>query len=338
MAKTKKTDIHTIIKQYGLNVNFYERYGKSFKVITNEGVFALKRISPQKGTDFVKNVQMLYHRGYNRIVPIYPTMDGRYGVLHENDLYYLMPWLPNEEKEDRNEKHQKMFRELARLHTLSVKDIQLSKEQRKEHYDQTVWQWERETEFFEEFLERSEQKWYMSPFELMFCTFYQDIFRAAKYSKEQLEKWYEVSKDQEKGRTVVVHGKISTEHFLYDERGYGYFSNFEQSNILSPIHDLLPFLARTLNTFPKRMDECVDWLNTYLSHFPFREDEKYLFLGYLAYPGPIHQIVEEYYLNKTKKNEWEFVKQLQRKYWLLKNTEYVVMRMNEIDKQKTDPS
>ena len=54
--------------------------------------------------------------------------------------------------------------------------------------------------FFEEFLERSEQKWYMSPFELMFCTFYQDIFRAAKYSKEQLEKWYEVSKDQEKGR------------------------------------------------------------------------------------------------------------------------------------------
>ena len=91
---------------------------------------------------------MLYHRGYNRIVPIYPTMDGRYGVLHENDLYYLMPWLPNEEKEDRNEKHQKMFRELARLHTLSVKDIQLSKEQRKEHYDQTVWQWERETEFF----------------------------------------------------------------------------------------------------------------------------------------------------------------------------------------------
>ncbi|MGE8206073.1 spore coat protein YsxE [Heyndrickxia sp. NPDC080065] len=336
MDRTTSTEINNIMKQYGMKANFFEKYGKSFKVSTSEGNFALKRISPYTGTGFVKNVQLLYHRGYNRIVPIYPTLDGRYAVLDEQYLYYLMPWLPNEEKEDRSEKHQKMFRELARLHTLSVKEVQITKEQRKEHFDQTNEQWVRETEFFEEFLERSEQKWYMSPFELMFCTFFQDIIQALNFSKKQLEQWYEDSKDVEKGRTVVVHGKVSTEHFLYDERGYGYFTNFENSKVTSPINDLLPFLARTLNTYPKRLDDSVDWLYTYLGHFPFREDEKRLFLGYLAHPGPIYRIVEEYFFKKTKKSEMKYVKQLQRNYWLLKNTEYVVMRINQIAAQKTN--
>lgn len=336
MDKTTHAAIKKVMKYYGLKVHYVEEYGKSFKISTEEGNFALKRISPQIGTDFVRNVQLLYHHGYNRIVPIYPTTDGRYAVLNDQYLYYLMPWLPNEEKEDRNEKHQKMFRELARLHTLSVKDIPITSEQRKEHYEQTHSQWERESEFFEEFLERSEQKWYMSPFELLYCTFYQDIIQAINFSKKQIKQWYEVSKDFEKGRSVVVHGKISTEHFLYDQRGYGFFTNFEKSNVSSPIHDLLPFLARTLNTYPKRCDDCVDWLYTYLGHFPFREDEKYLFLSYLAHPGHIHQVVEEYLLKKTRKTEMKYVKQLQRQYWLLKNTEYVVMRINEIEQQKKE--
>ncbi|KYD10864.1 spore coat protein YsxE [Heyndrickxia sporothermodurans] len=333
MDKSTQSEIKMILKQYGLKVNFIEKYGKTYKIVTRDGNFALKRISPQLGTDFVRNVQMLYHRGYNRIVPIYPTLDGRYAVLNEHYLYYLMPWLPNEEKEDRNEKHQKMFRELARLHTLSVKDIPIASEERKEHFELTSTQLERESEFFEEFLERSEKKVYMSPFELLYCTFYQDIIQALDFSKQEIKQWYEVSKELEKGRTVVVHGKISTEHFLYDERGYGYFTNFEDSKVSSPIHDLLPFLARTLTTYPKRWDDCVEWVYTYLSHFPFREDEKHLFLSYLAHPGHMHRIVKEYFLKKTKKPEIRFVKQLQKQYWLLKNTEYVVMRIREMENQ-----
>lgn len=335
MDNSTLSEIRKVVMQYGIKANYIEEYGKSYRVFTNDGNFALKKISPLVGTDFVRNVQLLYHRGYNRIVPIYPTTDGRYAVLSDHYLYYLMPWLPNEEKEDRNEKHQKMFRELARLHTLSVKDISISSEQRKEHYEQTLAQWERESEFFEEFLERSEQKIYMSPFELMFCTIYQDISQALDFSKKQMEKWYEGSKELEKGRTVVVHGKISTEHFIYDERGYGYFTNFENSKVSSPIHDILPFLARTLNTYPKRGDDCIEWLYTYLGHFPFREDEKSLFLSYLAHPGQLHQVVEEYFFKKTKQTEIKYVKRLQKQYWLLKNTEYVVMRINEIEQQKS---
>jgi spore coat protein YsxE len=133
---------------------------------------------------------------------------------------------------------------------------------------------------------------------------------------------------------VIIHGKLSSEHFLYDERGYGYFINFENARYGSPIHDLLPFLSRALNTNPKRNDEAVDWIYHYHKYFPFKQDEKLLFYSYLAYPIPIIQVAENYYRKQQTKNELKFVRQLQRKYWHLKNNEYVVMKMVEMDAQQ----
>ncbi|MBS4173722.1 spore coat protein YsxE [Bacillus sp. FJAT-49736] len=340
MKDSSNEERTAILDQYGIRAKYVEQYGRTWKIYSDNGIYALKKILPQSGIDFVRNVQLLYQRGYNRIVPIYPTLDGRYAILQQNYLYYLMPWLSNEEKEERNEKHQKMFRELARLHTLSMKNIEIEAEERKAHFENTLDEWEREEEFLTEFLETSEKKWYMSPFELLFCMFNNDIRRAHDFAKQKLTEWYENSKEVTTGRTVITHGKISTEHFLYDDRGYGYFSNFENSKIASPLQDLLPFLSRTLKTYPKRMDECIDWLYTYFGHFPFREEEKLLFLSYLAHPGPIFRTVQAYRLQRTKKTEIKFVKELQYNYWLLKNTEYIVIRMNEMEnraKQEAEP-
>ena len=99
------------------------------------------------GTDFIRHVQFLYHKGYNRIVPIYPTLDGRYAVLYENTLYYLMPWLANEEKEDHHEKNKQLFRELARLHTLSTREVPIRNEERKAHFETTMHVLEKDEEF-----------------------------------------------------------------------------------------------------------------------------------------------------------------------------------------------
>ncbi|MBE6183843.1 spore coat protein YsxE [Heyndrickxia ginsengihumi] len=329
-------EIENVIQVYGIHANYVDQYGKTYKIYSDHGIFALKKILPANGMDFIRHVQFLYQRGYNRIIPIYPAPDGRYGVLYKGYLFYLMPWLPNEEKEDRSEKHQKMFRELARLHSLSVKEIAVSTERRQEHYDETIDEWDRQRDFLEEFIERCEQQWYMSPFELLFCTFYKEITQALAFSKRQLEEWLEESKEVEKVRTVVAHGKISIEHFLYDERGRGYFANFEKAKIAAPFHDILPFLARTLHTYPKRFDDCVDWIKTYMSYFPLRAEEKHLFFSYLAHPGPIIKVVEDYMGNQEKRNEIKYVKRLQEKYWLLKNTEYVVMNFVEQNNQQTN--
>ncbi|MEK5103714.1 spore coat protein YsxE [Cytobacillus sp. FSL M8-0252] len=323
-----------ILKHYALEPNFIESFGSVQKVYSSKGVFSLKKIKANHGADFIRYIQQLYQMGYNRIVPIYPTVDGRYAVLHNQKLYYLMPWLPNEIKEDQFERHQQMFRELARLHVLSTKEVEVSKEEREEHYENTLLEWEKQSEFLDGFIETCESREYLSPYELMFTQYYNDIAQALTFSTKKLKDWYEKTKEEEKVRTAVIHGKISTEHFLYDERGYGYFLNFEEAKRSSPLHDLLPFLSRSLKTFPKRADDAVDWIYTYFKHYPFREDEMLLFQSYFAHPGPVIRAAEKYHNGKSKKNERKHVEHIQRQFWLLKNTEYVAMRIDEIERQK----
>ncbi|WP_160722015.1 spore coat protein YsxE [Bacillus sp. USDA818B3_A] len=327
-------EVAPILKNYLVEPYFVEDYGIVQKVYSNKGTFALKKIPPTIGTDFIRHVHLLYQKGFNRIVPIYPTMDGRYAVLHENNLYYLMPWMPNQQKENRDQKNQELFRELARLHTLSAKEVTVSKEERSEHYETTIQQLEKQQEFLDGFIDECEKKTYMSPFQLLYCLYYNEISQALRFSKAKFEEWYENTKDAEKARMVITHGKLSSEHFLYDDRGYGFFINFENARYGSPIHDLLPYLSRALNTRPQRNDTAIDWVYHYFKYFPYKEDEKLLFNSYLALPVPIMQVAESYYKKQGKKNEMKFVRKLQEQYWHLKNSEYVVMRMTEIENQR----
>lgn len=319
-----------ILRNYQLEARFVESMGKIHKVSTNNGVFALKKLNPHQGIDFIKYVQNLYQKGYNRIVPIYPTMDGRYAVLYDNELYYLMPWLSNEEKREKPS----LFRELARLHTISAREVKVNKEERKQHYEKTVEEIEREEEFLEGFLETCEEKEYMSPFELMYCTYYHEIFQALQFSKRKLTEWYEATKESDKARMVITHGKLSDEHFLFDEKGYGYFINFEKANPGAPFHDILPFAVKHLRGYLKEHEDLVEWLYTYFKYFPFKEEEMQLFLSYLAHPGPIIKTTERLYHDGQNRNERKAVKKLQKEYFLLKNIEYVVMRIEEIERQK----
>ena len=323
-----------ILKNYHVEPYFVEDYGVVQKIYSNKGTFALKKVPPTIGTDFIRHVHLLYQKGFNRIVPIYPTMDGRYAVLHENNLYYLMPWMPNDQKEDREHKNLQLFRELARLHTLSAKEITVSHEERTEHYEKTIQQLEKHQEFLDGFIDECEKKTYMSPFELLYCLYYNEISQALRFSKSKFEEWYESTKENDKSRMVITHGKLSSEHFLFDDRGYGFFINFENARYGSPIHDLLPYLSRALNTSPKRNDTALDWVYHYFKYFPFKEDEKLLFNSYLALPIPIMQVAESYYRKQGRKNEMKFVRQLQHRYWHLKNSEYIVMRMTEIENQQ----
>jgi spore coat protein YsxE len=327
--------LEPILKQYGITADYIESHGKTYKVYSNKGTFALKKIPVHHGVDFIKHVQYLYQKGFHRIVPIYPTLDGRYGIAHDQHLFYLMPWLLNDEKEDRKERPQLMFRELARMHALSQKEVAVNKEERTEHYEKTKQQWQKDEEFLEGVIETCEKKLYMSPFELQFCLYYNDIRQAQRFALGKFEEWYEATKEKEKVRTVINHGKVSTEHFLFDEKGYGFFANFENAKYGSALHDVLPVLFRGLQGQPKKYEEALTWLyEGYFKYFPFKDDEMLLFYSYFAYPNHMIRVTKEYVHESRKKNELKYSKKLQRRFWQLKNTEYVVSRLTEIEKQK----
>lgn len=328
--------IESLVELYGLTLRFAEKQGKVFKVYTDKGEFALKRMVAKHGLDFLSYIQQLYQQGYNRIVPIYPTLDGRYAILQGNSLYYLMPWLDNKEREGHVQKHLDLFRELARLHSITVREVPVRAEEREEHFERMGTRWELEQDVLEKFIQQSERQMYMSPFQVLFCTIYSEIAGGQRYAINKLKEWHESTSEDTTARSVVIHGKLSNEHFLYDHNGIGYFTNFERTGVASPIHDLLPFLDRAFQTRPKAFDHGMEWLDAYFRYFPFTADEMLLFLSYLAYPSSVFATIEQYFASEKEKNEMKLVQQLQRQYWRMKNTEYVVMKLEEREQRKKE--
>lgn len=94
-------------------------------------------------------------------------------------------------------------------------------------------------------------------------TYYTEVSRAIEFSRKKLDEWYEIMTDQKSSRVVLTHGKVSARHFLYDDDGNGYLSNFEKSSYSSPIDDFLLFLNRTAKTYPIQSDDVVNWFYSY---------------------------------------------------------------------------
>ena len=59
----------------------------------------------------------------------------------------------------------------------------------------------------------------------------------------------------------------------------------------------------------------------------------HLFLSYLAHPGPILETAQYFFKEGKNRNERKAVQQLLRDYWLLKNTEFIVARIDETERQ-----
>lgn len=231
--------------------------------------------------------------------------------------------------------HQKnMLKELARLHATSSQKIPLKKEEITKIYDTVLKDWNRKILYLENYIEQCEKKWYMSPFELLYCTIFHELINATQFAKEKFTAWHEVAKEKEDGRIVVNHGNIADQHFVYDENGNGLFTNFEKAKWGFPLLDLVGYFHRALKTYSIPNSEYKDLYFTYQNYFPYRTEEKSLFLSYLVFPEQVYRIVKKYGEDKQK-TELQYVRKLQRLYWQLKNIESFVMSVIE-DKAEND--
>lgn len=333
MAKNEVENYGPILKKYNLQPTHIEDHGKIKKIITSNGVFALKTIAKKVNLQFPGFLQQLFQQGFTRAVPIYPTIDGTYLVYYDQNYHYLMPWVQNHGPTDRVARNHAIFKEIARVHLSTSRKQTIEEDEITSHFERIINQWEEQNQYLESFVEQAEKKWYMSPFELQFCTYFYEVSLASRFARNQLDRWYDKVQETKTFRTALTHGNLSDSHFLFDDKGKGYLSNFEKSAYASPINDLVSLYYRLLKTYPTLCENCVDWYETYRNHNPLRDEEIYLFLSYLSYPEPIYRCVRNYEKNRNK-SEREHVQNLQRAYWLTKNIEYVSVKILEAEEKR----
>ncbi|WP_243291162.1 spore coat protein YsxE [Bacillus sp. FJAT-47783] len=328
-------ELSEVCKEYNLRTNYIERVtDKVLKIHTDKGTYAIKKIPAEKGKTFIQNYTILMQSSYQSYIPIYPTRQNEWFVNKGESIYYVMPWVPQNMRDDQKHTELELYEALAHLHLRTKKEWKFEEKDYEHHYAMVLSKWEQEENLFEQFVERCEKRWYMSPFELQAVLFFTETMQASQMAKQKLNEWYESLKKKPVARIVLNHGHISSSHLLKDERDNCYLTNFERAYYGAPIHDLIFSFQRKLTSFPIQCDECIGWLEKYEQTFALTDGEKKLFLSYLAYPSPIFRIVEQYNRKDGKRVESSFCRKMMKRYWLMKNCEYVVMKWLELENQK----
>ncbi|MGG3573795.1 spore coat protein YsxE [Bacillus gobiensis] len=326
-------EIRSILNEYGLQLEYAESVSdKVYKVYTNHGAFALKQLSANRNSRFTDQMIQLEKLGYRSFVPVYRTHSGQF-LAGQDSFYYLMPWLHNDKKEERDQKHVHLFKETALMHKRTMKEIKINRTDVEKHYEDTKKKWEEQKLVYEKFVDRAEREWYLSPFELQAVTYFSETIQATDFASERLEKWYEAIKEKETTRLALTHGQISVHHFLYNDVGNGYFTNFEKAEFAPPINDLLLFYTRTFKTYPKTCSECADWYYTYHRNSPLLDEEVNLLLSYMAYPHYLFKVINRYQSEQNQNEKMECT-ELIKSYWQMKNTEPFVTQIHENEENR----
>ena len=333
MAKTLEPGLEKILRDFRIRPRQVKRSGNIYKIDTGDYQFALKEVKTHLKVDLFRLFQWLNSRGFVQHLPLVPDRYGNYVKWFEGKYYYLMPWI-KEMAISQEEKKKQMFSELARLHLLTVQTIPVTEEVVHIHYDALQTRWQQEETFLLQFLERCERKWYMSPFEWRYVFNFHEIMSDYRVALDCLRRWRDVILDSKRSRTCLIHGQLHLNHYLIDERNVGYFINFEKSRIASPVMDLLLYLTRSLHTYPEPEGDEFFLLKCYQEIFSLTETEILLLQSYLAHPGAIIAIVNDYEKKQVTNHEWKYTKKIERFYWAFKNRERLIRKMAEEREEK----
>lgn len=327
-------DIQSVMHEYGLAAQYVEPVSqKVWKVYTNHGVFALKKLGASRNARFTEQMIILEEKGYRNFVPVYRNRSGEFLTGAGADVCYLMPWLSLQKEEERDQKHEYLFQEIALIHQKTEKETEIRQEDTLGHYERTKRKWEAQKQRYEEFLTVAEKEWYMSPFQLQAAMYYKETLSAVDFALERLEEWREAIKDKESSRLVLNHGQLSVRHFLYNDMGTGYFTNFEKAGYGPPANDLIVFFTRMFKTNSVMCPECVNWFYMYHKVYPLRDEEIILFLSYMAYPAAVFDVLKRYQTGK-RFGEKEECTRLLKAYWQMKNAEPLVMGIHQTEENR----
>lgn len=328
---TQKTlDPYTeLLKRYKIKPDYMEDFGKVKKVYSNKGTFALKQVqfTDEQRHHFIYTVQSLHEKGYRHVVPIFPTTDGSYICRHFQYDYYVMPWLESN-RFNMREPQEDLMREAARLHTVSMTKGRVNQQYFYHFYENSKLNIEMRKLDYERFIDICEKKIYMSPFELLYCTYFTQFMIIEDLALRQLDNWYDVVKEKKQDRAVLCHGNLSPNHLLYDENGQSYLINFDRSFIASPIYDLLSFFKKMFYQYPQTSSEASHWYAQYNRQNHLTEDERLLLCYYLCQTDHIYKQVKQYQ-HDSLKPEIKFVGKLQRSIWQTQAAYSFVNQLNE---------
>lgn len=125
-----------------------------------------------------------------------------------------------------------------------------------------------------------ENKIYYAPDEYLLIRNSSKIKEAILFCQKELERWYELVKDERKQRVCLIHNNLSLDHFIKGDNDY--LISFDKSTTDTPIKDLLILYKNVY--FDTNFTELF---KNYNASFPLLDNERILFFILISIPSEL---------------------------------------------------
>ena len=265
-------NIKKIIDKYNLIVRGISNYKNITIINTNKGKYVIKK------EDSDNNIyNYLESRDFNYIL--------RNNII---DNYSISEYI-DEIDIPREEKAIELINIMSLLHnktifyrevdTLKVKDMYEDINNRINYLDN----------YYRKIHDQIEEEVFPSPGEYLLLINFSLLYKALSFSKENLNKWYEIKKKKEKERVVLLHNNLSTNHLLIGNQTR--LISWHDSKRDVPIYDFINFYKNEFMYL-----EMNTLFDMYQEKFFFTDDEYYLFLTLISLPEQL-EFNKSNYLN-----------------------------------------
>lgn len=170
----------------------------------------------------------------------------------------------------------------------------------KEIYENTINKIDYIYNYYTDIISLIETSIYMSPVEYLIARNISKIYESLNYSKENINKWYELVKNKRRIRVVNIHNNLSLEHYIKGNKPY--LISWEKSKIDNPIYDLYNLYLNHYLDF----DFSELFLN-YESKYPLLKEERILLFSLMTIPWKFEFDDTEYNLCKNARMLFDYL-------------------------------
>lgn len=284
-------EVNNLLRKNNLKPSKYTKEGKSIIVETDCKKVVLK---PKIDTEIFKYLN-------SRNFDYYPN------ILNDlDDDYYIYDYI-EEIEIPIEQKIMDMVDLVSLLHNKTTFYKEVDNAYYKKIYEDITNNIDYLYSYYNDLMFNIESKVFMSPSEYLLARNITVIFYNLSKSKQQLEDWYELVKEKNRTRQVVLHNNLELSHFLKNKNSY--LISWDKAKIDMPIYDLYKLYKKNIS-YPFKII-----LERYEKEYKLLEEEKILLLILISLPDKVEFDEKEYVMTKKIFNlieNYNYVEELQK--------------------------
>lgn len=254
----------------------------------------LKRICPKaKKYEFYKNSiiykdendkkHVIKKKDFN-VLETYNYLNSRgFGYLPKleylDDDVYVYEYVSNTKTPD-EQRMSDLIKIDALLHNKTVYYKDISIDEVKEIYENLTAKINELYNYYDDVMTMIESRIYMSPSEYMLARNCSMIFNCLDFSRSKLDEWYEIMKNKNKKRIVLLHNNLDPKHLVRSDENVLISWNKSERNL--PIYDFIKLYKNNYCNY-----DFNELYKEYIKRFPLTKEERMLLFINLFIPPKI---------------------------------------------------